>query len=209
MVQDKYAPSKRDKILLVISQLEQKRKPGRKITVENLAVALWKKYPSEFSMRGYPQYPNVDIQKNMTKLFTNKLIAGGVHDYSITQKGMDYIKNLKSNGKTLKLPDSSIIRRDIEAEIKRIFNSKVFNYYMKTPNPKFVESDFFDFIGTSSRSLTSFSKSMFLAKYNTIAKEVIPLCKKNRTQDRRIAMIVDLWEILFKKFGHAMEDRIK
>ena len=63
--------SKSEKALYGIYLLN---KEGKKpITVEHLAVKLWSLYSKEFCMKGYPQFPNVDIQKYLTKLFTSNL----------------------------------------------------------------------------------------------------------------------------------------
>ena len=110
--------SKSDKALIAIYELEKYRKGTDKITVEDVAVRLWKKYPTEFSMKGYPQYPNVDIQKYITKLLVNHLINGGVFNYVITAKGTERAKSLMSGKVVTKAQITSEIRRDIKIEIK-------------------------------------------------------------------------------------------
>ena len=151
-------------------------------------------------MKGYPQYPNVDIQKYLTKLLANNLIIGGVYNYSITPKGIEYAQKL--TGSAINDTKSyAEVRRDIKAEIERITNSKVFGYYLKTERPTFVESDFFEFMGTSSRSLHTHNDSSFLRKYNMIVNDVIPFCDKNKKVDKNAKTVVDLWKILFKQFG--------
>ena len=68
------ALSKSEKILVAIYELHKIK--TEKITVEDVAVKLWQLWSSEFCMRGYPQYPNVDIQKYITKLLDNNLVSG-------------------------------------------------------------------------------------------------------------------------------------
>lgn len=62
--------NKSDKILMAIEELAKEK---TKVTIDDVAVRVWKKYPHEFCMRGYPQYPNVDINKYVTKLLTNNV----------------------------------------------------------------------------------------------------------------------------------------
>ncbi len=201
--------SKSDKALIAIYELEKYRKGTDKITVEDVAVRLWKKYPTEFSMKGYPQYPNVDIQKYITKLLVNHLINGGVFNYVITAKGTERAKSLMSGKVVTKAQITSEIRRDIKIEIERILNSKVFTYYTTTQKPRFVESDLFDFMGTSSRSLMTHNQSIFISKYNTITKDVIPFCQQQSKNDKRMEMIVRLWDRLFEDFKTTIEGQIK
>lgn len=203
--------SKSDKALIVVYELEKKRKSNVKITVEDVAVALWKKYPSEFCMKGYPQYPNVDIPKYITKLLNNGFINGGSFDYRLTIKGEEYVRNLMSKDRKdiVGIQESAIPSRNIKSEINRILNSKIFHYYIDNNNPKFVESDVFDFIGTSSRSLISHNKKIFLAKYNVIIKDILPFCERHKEQDMNAKNIIELWKLLYENFKEIIEREIK
>lgn len=74
MKQNKFQ-SKGEKALYGIYLLVKEKK--NTITVEDLAVKLWELYPLEFCMKGYPEFPNVDIQKYLTSLKIYNLISGG------------------------------------------------------------------------------------------------------------------------------------
>ncbi len=200
------ALSKSEKILVAIYKLGQSDK--NKITVEDVAVKLWKMWPSEFCMRGYPQYPNVDIQKYITKLLDNNLIVGGVYNYKITEKGkqifekitdLEHKKDKKMGEVTAEQP------RYIRSEVKRIINSNVFKYFLKDESAHFLESDFFEFLGTSARSLSTKDKNIFLTRLNTVVKDVIPYCIRIREKDEYADKIVRLWEILSEHFKRIIE----
>ena len=91
-----------EKILQVIYELEKKRKKGEKISKEIMVIKAWEMFPSDFSMKGYPQYPNADFSKYLTSLFRRNLLKGGFFDYKITEKGKEYVENrLKINGKVI------------------------------------------------------------------------------------------------------------
>lgn len=192
--------SKSDKALIAIYHLESKKETGKKITVEDVAVELWRAYPTEFCMKGYPEYPNVDIQKYITKLLANNLIVGGVYNYSMTHKGMEIANQLSTMETTKTKPALAEVRRDIKSEIERIVNSKVFKYYITTKNLDFVESDLFEFMGTSARSLNTHNDSTFVRKYNIIINDVIPFCKKNKDTDKNMKAILEIWSELAERF---------
>ncbi len=200
--------TKSEKILIVINELTNIHK--KIITVEDVAVELWKKYPSEFCMRGYPQYPNVDIQKYITKLLENNYIIGGVSGYKITQKGIDHSKSLidtKNNNKK-DIINTKEIPRFVEIELDRIIKSKIYKYYSENKSIttlSFVESDYFDFLGTSSRSLNTKDKNIFLSRYNAITKDVIPFCEKIRKENKSAENIIELWFMLNDKFGKIIK----
>jgi len=200
--------SKSEKILIAINKLKKTKK--NKITVEDVAVKLWKMWPSEFCMRGYPQYPNVDIQKYITKLLDNHLIVGGVFNYKITEKGKKYVEDLIKVKKEQKQTASINQQpRYIKSEYIRIINSKIFKYYSKGEIDFFVESDLFEFLGTSARSLHTKDKNVFLARYNIITKDLIPFCKKFMKQDENARKIVELWNRLSTQFKELLNTKVK
>tara|TARA_Y100000310_G_scaffold345318_1_gene463730 strand:- start:913 stop:1530 length:618 start_codon:yes stop_codon:yes gene_type:complete len=198
--------SKSEKILHAIYELEKKRKKGEKISKEMMVVKAWKMFPSEFSMQGYPQYPNADISKYVTKLFKENLSKGGFFDYKITEKGVKYIEKLIATKEKKNKTTTALIEtpRYLKSEISRIVNSKVFKYFVNGEKD-FLENDLFEFLGTSARSFKDSNKSSFLARYNLITQEVIPLCRTNSSKDEDSKKIVDLWNILSNKFGDILK----
>ena len=204
--------SKSDKTLIAISDLSTKRKNPDKITVEDVAVNLWLTYPKEFCMRGYPQYPNVDIPKYITKLLNNNLVRGGVSNYSLTDKGQKYVQTLTkrlSVDKINIMQDTRDVSREVKSELNRILTSKIFNYFRITQNPDFLESDFFDFLGTSSRSLSNRDKNIFSSRYNLVVKDILPYCLNNKEDNENLQIIIDLWNMLEQKFENIIKTKQK
>jgi hypothetical protein len=74
---------------------------------------------------------------------------------------------------------------------------------------EFIESDFFDFIGTSSRSLSTNEKHAFSIRYNIITKDVIPFCEKIGSSDIPASKIAELWYELSQKFKNLIDKEIK
>ena len=206
---EKYsALNKSEKILIAIGELNKLGQ--KKITVEDVAVKLWQLWSSEFCMRGYPQYPNVDIQKYITKLLDNNLVSGGVFNYRITEKGKEQFESLikSKNQKGVKKGEVSAEQpRYIKSEITRIVNSKVFRYFLENKEPQFLESDLFDFLGTSARSLSTKDRNVFINRYNTIVKDVISYCEKTKDKDEYSKKIIELWSILSKQFSYVLEKK--
>ncbi len=205
MKQDKFQ-SKGEKALYGIYLLIKEGKSP--ITVEDLAVKLWKLYPLEFCMKGYPEFPNVDIQKYLTKLKIYNLISGGVTNYKMTSKGVKRVEEtLKtSQEKTKKLSETdATISRELKSEIFRILNSKVYKYYITEKNPEFIEIDFFEFLGTSPRSFHDKRNSQFLSKINLIRNDLVKYCELNKDKDNNLKNILNLWKILNDKFGEILK----
>jgi len=204
--------NKSEKILIAIYELDKDRK--EKITVEDVAVKLWKIWPSEFCMRGYPKYPNNDIQKHITKPLDNNWVTGGVYGYKITEKGRNYAEQLKKiKPKKKKREEINEQPRFIKTEFTRIINSKLFKYYSQDNKMDFLESDLFEFLGTSPRSLNTKDRNIFLTRYNSVVKDVIPFCREISDKDEEAKIIVEIWgklsskfkDLLSKKFGAKNE----
>lgn len=198
--------NKSEKVLLAIYDLTQEKK--EKITVEDVSVKLWKLWPSEFCMRGYPKFPNNDIQKHITKPLDNNWIMGGVYGYKLTEKGRDFAEELRGIkiGKSER-KEINEQPRFIKTEFTRIINSKVFDYYSKDENMNFLESDLFEFLGTSPRSLNTRDRNIFLSRYNSVVKDLIPFCKKISDKDSDAKKIISLWEKIYSKFKDLLEKK--
>jgi len=195
-----------EKILLAICELDKKRKGGEKITKEDMVIKVWKMFPEDFCIKGYPQYPNADISKYVTKLFKENLLKGSFYNYIITPKGKEYAERI-STGRRPSNKEIISSSRQVESEITRIKNSKVFQVFLKGEQD-FIESDLFDFLGTSSRSLGDSNKTHFISKYNLIMREVIPFCEKSKERNSEAKEILTLWNILLKKFGEIITKKI-
>ena len=198
-----------DKILLAIYELDKKRKEGEKITKEEMVIKVWKMFPEDFCIKGYPQYPNADISKYVTKLFKDNLLKGSFYNYILTLKGKEYAERLLTFGPVV-LKKGEIISstRQIDSEVSRIKSSKIFQLFLKGEK-EFIESDLFDFLGTSSRSFNDANKTPFISKYNFIVKEVIPFCEKIKSKDGYAKQIVILWGIFSEKFKETLNKKIK
>ena len=198
---DKKNLNKSEMILVALYKLYQQK--NTRITLEDVAVKAWELYPKDFCMRGYPQFPNVDIPKYITKLLDRGLVTGSVASYKITPKGVEQAEILAKGKQDQKGRDSKEQPRHIKTEISRLVSSKVFKYYIKDKEIDFVQSDLFDFLGTSPRSFTSKDRT-FNERYNTVVKEVIPFCKKIKNNDNDAKIILELWKKLSEKFGDIL-----
>jgi len=105
------------KILRAIYELDENKKEIDKITKEIMVVKAWEMFPSDFSMKGYPQYPNADISKYITALFRTNFLKGGFHNYKITEKGKNLIEKEKLEETT-----SQEVRNALHKTIRKVGN---------------------------------------------------------------------------------------
>lgn len=190
-----------------------KRSKEKKFALEDVAVKVWKDCPAEFCMRGYIDHPDVKrIERIISNLTSRGYLVGTVHGYALTQKGITFAQTLNPANvdMDIKITSSAEASRKLQMEINRIIQSKIFKEYVKAQNSsdnlEFLESDFFEFLGTSPRSLNSDKerKTLFKPKYEFMVNELVPFCKKNSKTDNNAASISKLWDALFQNFSHLI-----
>lgn len=192
--------TKESKVLRAIYDLEKGRKSGKNVTREMIIVKSWEMFPSDFSLRGFPQYPAGDLARRLlTNLRKDNLISGNVNNYRITQKGKGFIetmtlKQTKGKSNTTEFPRH--MDRHVEFEINRILKSGVFEYF-STGQKDFLETDLFEFLGTSVRSFKN-NRSDYLSRFNLLVDDVIPSCQNQK--DEKLNRIFELWNLLQNKF---------
>ncbi len=133
-------------------------------------------------MRGYPEYPNMrDLERMLSKLRSENQIKGNVYNYVVLPAGLKNLNQLLTGVTQISssVENSVAVRRDIQHEINRILNTKVFEFYQKTQSIEPVESDFFEFLGISPRLLSPGAQITTLPKYSLWVDEVLPFCETN------------------------------
>ncbi|MGC8621859.1 MAG: hypothetical protein ACP5U0_08110 [Caldisphaera sp.] len=205
-----------EKILLSFYSL-MLRTEKKKIVLEDVAVAAWKDNPTEFCMRGYKEHPDVErIRRVLSKLVSEGYISGNVNGYKITEKGeiiANSLQNKESTKEVIPAIENAEASRKLRSEMLRLINSKIFREFLnaKATSKKIdlLESDFFEFLGTSPRSIGSSREKrlMFIPKYKFMTEEVLPFCKAHAEKDHNAALILELYKLLYDKFGNLIEGK--
>lgn len=191
--------SKKFKLLLIVYKMVSKKRKALKY--EDMIVKAFKEYPSDFQLRGYPQYPDTgdSSQRPLYTLRKEGLIQVHNKFISLTEKGItlaNKLKNIKSN--VSKKP-SGRLSRDITSEIERIRNTEAFQLFALGQKEKAVDSDFFAYLGTTVRT----ERTDFRARMRTI-HDVIEAIKMND----EYKVFVDLHNYLFQRFNETIKKKL-
>lgn len=141
------ATSKPLKILSVMFELSDGA--SRPLQYEDIVVMAFKKYPEDFQLRGYPQYPDSsDIHKPLYSMKRDGLVRSANKSFLLTPQGIEVAKRLV-NG-----PDSSRDRltKPEEHEIARILKSQAFLLFTNGEPSRVLDTDFYDYLGVSVRT---------------------------------------------------------
>ncbi len=144
--------SRSEKILLVLYNIS--KGTTKKIRFEDIAVGAFKKYKSDFQLRGYPNYPDSGdiIHKPLYSDLKKKgLVLSGGKYFSLTKKGIEFCKDLKKMDSAKKIgPDK--LTRSAEQELNNIVHSTAFELFISGRKDQILDIDFYSYLGTSVRT---------------------------------------------------------
>lgn len=159
--------NKGDKILLVLFNLSKGLKKILKF--EDIVVALFKKFPNDFHLKGYKEYPDSgdSIKRRLYTFRDNGLLNVNNMVFSLTDKGIDYAQRIKKGVGTKNIGSKENFDRYIEKEVNRIKKLRSFLLFLNKDFKNILDTDFFDYLGISVKS----ERMDFKARLNFI-KEV-------------------------------------
>lgn len=179
------ALSLNEKRLIVLHELTD---GGRKhVKFEDLAVGLWKRFPNDFHLKGYPQYPDSDLHRPLYSFRMKGLLDVKEKVFSLTDRGVTEAERTIRKAKGLQPEDSSHkLSRDLEKEIKRLASSEAFRLFKNSKKEEILDTDFYTFLGTTVRSrrsdfrgrMKAISDTIEEAKKSGAGKEVLRLVKE-------------------------------
>lgn len=154
--------TKQEKILLTISNIT--KSTNKKIKFEDIAVALFKKFPKDFHLKGYDEYPDSgdSVKRALYTLRDRGVLSVNNMIFSLTEKGIDMGKSLSKYTKNEKIIEKDNLDRYILNEINRIKNLESFNLFREGKFNEISMTDMFDYLGVSVRT----KRMDFKAKLN-------------------------------------------
>jgi len=174
----------------------------RNLKFEDIVVAVFKKYKDEFHLPGYPQYPD---SENVNKaiysyLRRNGLVTYGNKIFSLTDKGIEFVKLLRKESGDKKLISVAKMPRFIENEISRIKNLEGFKLFIKGETDRILDTDFYNYLGVSARS----AKDDFWGRLSTL-NDVVNKLQKTDQKEVLYSQIINYHKFLLDQFKEIIE----
>lgn len=164
---------------ILISLFHLSKGTSAQIRFEDIAVAAYKNFTSDFQLKGYPQYPDTGdiIHKPLySELKKNGYVLSGNKYFSLTPKGMVFVKELLSSlDKNTRPSSKSTVNKltsDQQRELDRLRSSKAVELYLSGKKEEILDIDFFSYLGVTVRT----NKYDFLGRLSTVA-DVIEIIK--------------------------------
>lgn len=170
---------------------------------EDIVVKAFELFPTDFQLRGYPQYPDSsDIHKPLYgPLKRQGLVKAANKMFCLTDKGLTRAKVLTQLKKESQLAQIERITRDVAHEIERLQTTNAWKLYLEGNQDKILDTDFYVFLGVTVRT----DKNGFLGRLRSV-EEAVKTVVKADPQPIHLKL-GDLCNFLFVKFDSIIKRR--
>lgn len=167
------------------------------LVYEDIVVAAFKKYPEDFQLRGYPEYPDSsDVHKPLYDDMKKKgLIRAANKTFELTPRGFEVARQLlHSDGN-----DKDRLTKQEEQEISRIMKSAAFRLFQEGRGDSTLDTDLYEYLGVTVRT----SKGDFRGRLSNV--EYAIKAHAGKRNDTLSAMLKGLHDFLTSKFDIEKE----
>jgi hypothetical protein len=190
--------TKPQKILAILYELSAGR--SKALSYEQIVVKAFEKYPADFQLRGYPQYPDSsDIHKPLYAMKKRGLIRSANKTFELTPKGLEIASKLVYSEPS---KNTQRLTKSEQLEISRITNSDGFHLFVVNRKEEILDTDFYEYLGVSVRT----PKNDFVGKLHSVEEAVEAYFTK--ISDNSASLIRDYHSFLVTKFADEINARM-
>lgn len=163
---------------------------------EDIVVKAFELYPTDFQLRGHPQYPDSsDIHKPLYgPLKRQGLVKAANKMFSLTEKGLTKANLMTQTKDTSGANKGERITRDVAREIERLTTTNAWRLFVEGNKDKILDTDFYSYIGVTVRT----ERNSFLGRLHSV-EDAIKIAVKVDPQPMHVKL-EELCKFLFKKF---------
>lgn len=193
--------SKQYKILLILLELSAGKK--KNIKFEDIAVSLFKRFPRDFHLKGYKDYPDSGdmVKRPLYTLRDNGLLTVRNMIFSLTDKGLDVVKKIEKQVAGREIEMGENFDRYIGKELKRIKSLNCFKLFINKKFDSILDTDFFDYLGTSVKA----EKNDFKSRLDIITEVAEEL---KRQKKDRFKILLDFHNFMLGKFQKEIDYKL-
>ncbi|MDD5015675.1 MAG: hypothetical protein PHW73_11390 [Atribacterota bacterium] len=153
--------SRSEKLILVMFEMG-----GRNVKFEDIVVRAFKKFPSDFHLKGYEEYPDSGdlVHKPLYELRKKGLLEANNKIFSFTDRGLVIAREICdfSLGKTVK--NTNRFSRYVDNEINRVRMTDGFKLFISGKQEEINDTDFYSYLSVTPRT----SKNDFIGRLNNM-----------------------------------------
>lgn len=197
--------SKEQKVLLALYRLWNSG--HKKIRYEDIVVRVFKDYPGDFHLKGYPEFPDTGdaVHKPLYDYRKRGMVAASNKMFSLTPHGVAEAERLVAAEKGRSMPETPRhrIERDAQIEIDRIKQLEGFNLFLQGKHDEIIDSDLFEYLGVSVRS----TKNDFIGRLGAMNSAVSSVAHSG-IQDPILVATSRFHEFLMSRFAQEIEAKV-
>lgn len=180
---------------MIIFLYEQGKQGKKHVRYEDMVVGLFKKYPTDFHLKGYPEFPDSgDGMHQPLYLFKKKGYLNASNKiFSLTDRGVEYAKQL--TGKSVSIKTGDRLSRTASTEVIRVKSLEGLVLFAKGSGSELTENDFYNYMGVTVRT----PKNAFIGRLETMNAVIAEL--KGHPKDRLYIGISKYHEFITTKYG--------
>lgn len=165
---------------------------------EDIVVAAFKRYPDDFQLRGYPQYPDSsDVHKPLYEMKQQGLLRSANKTFELTPRGLEVASRLVHS----EAENKDRLTKLEENEINRIVNCAAFRLFQDGRKDSILDTDFYEYLAITVRT----SRANCLGRLNNVEHAI--RAHEEKRADELSAALRALHEILLGKFNAEIESR--
>lgn len=189
--------SRAEKILLFLYEFGH---GGReKIRYEDIVAGLFKKYPHDFHLKGYPEYPDSGdlVHKPLYDFKKKGYLNAENKIFSLTDRGVEFAQQLsgKGDGET----SADRLSRSTETEVSRIKSLEGFLLFAEKKTDSLSDNDLYNYLGVTVRT----PKNAFKGRLESMNALVTDL--KTRPHDPLLSAIMTYHDFLIHKHADIID----
>jgi hypothetical protein len=188
--------SKPQKILSVMFDLSKGE--SKPLLYEDIVVSAFQRYPEDFQLRGYPQYPDSsDIHKPLYSMKQDGLVRSANKSFLLTPRGLDVARNLIGTADAQR----DRLTKQEEKEVNRIVQSQAFRLFQEGQTARILDTDLYEYFGVSVRT----PKSEFLGRVITVEQAIV--AHRVKRKDELSDVLSKLHQWLVGRFEEEIQTR--
>lgn len=178
-------------------------KIDKNLKFEDIVVEAFKKFPEDFHLRGYEEYPDSGdlVHKPLYSLRKKGYLEANNKVFSLTDRGLNFAMQISAAAEGEIIKSSARFSRFVEKEINRIKSTEGFKLFISGEKGEINDTDFYSYFGITPRT----SKNNFHGRFNTITEVIEELSRKKDATEENNKIISYYKFLVDEKFKHIVE----
>jgi hypothetical protein len=192
------------KVLLALYR--QSADGRRKVRYEDIVVQAFRDYPSDFQLKGYPEYPDSGdaVHKPLYDYRKKGMVSASNKMFSLTTYGLAEVSRLQAMEKG-RPPSAGLghrIEREARIELERIKHLEGFKLFIQGKHGDIIDSDLFEYLGVSVRT----NRNDFIGRLEAVTA-ALDEASGVQENDPSLVAVAEFHKFMIERF--AKEIRLK